>query len=137
MPPHPLTNFEIEKCYQNEPNFNKFFMFIQEINGVYSRNKLPKIKDGAYVISLDEYKSTGTQWIVLYVNGNNIMHFDSSTVEHTFKEIYRYTRNKNGISNICRIQTFNSIIFACFCIGFIDFILKGVSLLDSANLFFS
>ena len=61
MPPHPLTNFEIEKCYQNEPNFNKFFMFIQEINGVYSRNKLPKIKDGAYVISLDEYKSTGTQ----------------------------------------------------------------------------
>ena len=50
-------------------------------------NKLPKIKDGGYVINLDEYKSTGTQWIALYVNGNNIMHFDSSAVEHTFKEI--------------------------------------------------
>ena len=43
MRPHPLTNFEIQKYYQNEPKFD----------GVYSRNNLPKIKDGAYVISLD------------------------------------------------------------------------------------
>ena len=47
MLPHPLTNFEIQKHYQNEPKFN----------GVYSRNNLPKIKDGAYVINLDEFKS--------------------------------------------------------------------------------
>ena len=53
MPPHPLTNFEIKKYYQNEPKFN----------GVYSRNSLPKIKDGAYVIRLDEYKSIGTHSI--------------------------------------------------------------------------
>ena len=46
IPPHPLTNFEIQKYYQNEPRFN----------GVFSRNNLPKnIKDGAYVINLDEY----------------------------------------------------------------------------------
>ena len=50
MPSHPLTNFEIQKYYQNEPKFN----------GVYSRNNLPKIKDGAYVINLDEFKSIGT-----------------------------------------------------------------------------
>ena len=42
---HPLTNFEIQKYYQNEPR----------LNGVYSRDNLPKIKDGAYVINLDEY----------------------------------------------------------------------------------
>ena len=43
MPPHRLTNFEIQK-YQNEPKFN----------GVFSRDNLPnKIKDGAYVINLD------------------------------------------------------------------------------------
>ena len=47
MLPHPLTNFEIQKYYQNKPKFN----------GVYSRNNLPKIKDGVYVINLDEYKS--------------------------------------------------------------------------------
>ena len=32
MPPHPLTNFEIQKYYKNEPRFN----------GVFSRNNLPK-----------------------------------------------------------------------------------------------
>ena len=54
MPPHPLTNFEIQKYYQNELRFN----------GIYSRNQLlNKIKDGAYVINLDEYKDTGTYWI--------------------------------------------------------------------------
>ena len=56
MQPYPLTNFEIEKYYQNEPRFN----------GVYSRNNLPeKIKDGAYVMNLDEYADVGTHWIAL------------------------------------------------------------------------
>ena len=51
MPPHPLTSFEIQKCYKNEPGFN----------GVSSRNNLPKkIKNGAYVINLDEYADVGT-----------------------------------------------------------------------------
>ena len=67
MPPHPLTNFEIQKFYQNEPTFND----------VYSINNLPKIKDGAYVINLDEFKSIETHWIALHVNGNDIMDFDS------------------------------------------------------------
>ena len=48
MPPHPLTSFEIQKYYQNEPRFNC----------VSSRNNLPnKIKDGAYVINLDEMQT--------------------------------------------------------------------------------
>ena len=46
MPLQPLTNFEIQNYYKNKPYFN----------GVYSRNYLPKIRDGAYVINLDEYK---------------------------------------------------------------------------------
>ena len=58
MPPHPLIKFEIQKYYQNEPKFN----------GVYSRNNLPKIIDGAVVIILDGYKSIGTHWITLHVN---------------------------------------------------------------------
>ena len=75
MSPHSLTNFKIQK-YQNKP----------QINGVYSRNNLPKIKDGAYVINLDEYKSIGTHWIALYENGNNIIYFDHFGVEHIPKE---------------------------------------------------
>ena len=58
MPPHPLTNFEIQKYCQKEPKFN----------GAFSRNNLPKIKDGAYV---DEYESIGTHWLALYVDDNN------------------------------------------------------------------
>ena len=56
-------------------------------NGVYSRNNLPKIKDGAYAINPDEFKSTGTHWIGLYVNAENITYFDSFRVEHIPKEI--------------------------------------------------
>ena len=43
--PHPLNNFDIQKYYQNEP----------KLNGVYSRDNLPKINDGTYVINLDEH----------------------------------------------------------------------------------
>ena len=71
MPPHPLMTFEIQKYYQNEPKFN----------GVYSRNYLLKKKDGAYVISLNEYESIGTHWIALDMNGNNIIYFDSFGVD--------------------------------------------------------
>ena len=62
MPPHPSTNFEIQK-YHNQPRFN----------GVYSRDNLPNIKDGAYVINLDEYSNIGTHWIALYVLNNMLV----------------------------------------------------------------
>ena len=106
MSPHPLTNFEIQKHYQNEPTFN----------GVCWRNNLPKIKDGAYVKNLDEYESIGTHWIALYVNGNSrktsydAIYFDSFGVEHIPKEIKKFIGNKNIITNICRIQAYNLIM---------------------------
>ena len=56
MLPHPLTNLEIQKYYESETRFV----------GVYSRDNLPdKIKDGAYVINLDEYADIDTHWIAL------------------------------------------------------------------------
>ena len=105
MPPRPLTNLGTQKYYQNEPKFN----------GVYSINNLPKIKDGVYVINLDEYESIGTHWIALYVNGNNrrasfvSIHFDSLGFEHIPKEIKKFKGNKNVITNIYRIQAYDSI----------------------------
>ena len=85
MPPHPLTNFEIQKYYENELKFN----------GVYSRNNLSKIKDGAYIINLDEYESVGTHWIALYVNTKTVTYFDSFGGEHIPKEIKKFIGNKN------------------------------------------
>ena len=77
MPAHPLTNFEIQKYYKNEPRFND----------LYSRDNLPKTKNGACVINLDEYADVGTHWIALYVKNNEITYFDSFGVEHVPKEI--------------------------------------------------
>ena len=126
IPPDPLTNFEIQKYYQNEPRFN----------GLYSRGNLPdKIKDGAYVINLDEYSDFGTHWIVLYVNTKTVTYFDSFGVEEIPKEIKKFINNKNIIVNIFRIQAYDSIMFAYFCIGFIDFMFKGNNLTDFTNLF--
>ena len=68
MPPHPLTYFEVQNHYQNEPKFN----------GVYSRNNLPdKIKNRTYLINLDEYSDIGTHWIALYSLNSNVTYFDS------------------------------------------------------------
>ena len=92
MLPHPLTNFEVQRCYQNEPRFN----------GVFSRNNLPRTKkDGAYAINLEEYADVGlTHWIALFCNGNEIVYFDSFGVEHVPEEIKEFVGTKNIIANI-------------------------------------
>ena len=114
MPPHPLSNFEIQTCYQNEPRFN----------GVYSRDNLPRIKDGTYVINLDEYSDIGIHWVAFYVNNNNnsnnnsnnnnnnnsVTYFDFFGVEHIPKEIKEFLDSSLSITtNIFRIKAYDSI----------------------------
>ena len=143
LPFHPLTNIQINEYYKNEPRFN----------GVYSRNNLPnKIKKGAYVINLDEYKNTGTHWVSLFVKTNEAIYFDSFGIEHIPKEINKFIRSKelghavrsdmtksNPIahikSNIFRMQAYDSIMCGYFCIEFINYMLKSKTLLDYTNLF--
>ena len=45
-------------------------------------------------VNLDEFKSIGTHWIPLYVNGNNTTYFDSFGVEHIPKEIKKFRGKK-------------------------------------------
>ena len=148
LTPHPLTNFEIQEYYQNKPRFN----------GVFSRDNLPNnnnnnnnsnnnsnnnnnnnnndnIKNGAYVINLNEYRDIGTHWIALYVNNKTIIYFDSFGVEHIPKEIMKFIDNKNIITNIFRIQAYDSIMCGYFCIGFTNFMFNGNSLTDYTSLF--
>ena len=123
---HSLINFEIKSYYQNEPRFN----------GVYSRDNFPdKIKDGAYVVNLDEYSDIGTHWIALYANNKTVIYFDSFGVEHIPKEIKKFINNKNIITNIFRIQTYDSVMCGYFCIGLIDFMLKSKNLTNFTNIF--
>ena len=86
IPPHHLRNFEIQKYYKAESIFN----------GAFSRkNLLKEIKDGAYVINLDEYANVGIHWIALFCNRNEIVYFDSFGVEHIPEEIRKIIGNKN------------------------------------------
>ena len=135
LPFHPLTNIEVREYYSNEPKFN----------GVYSRDNLPKItKKGAYVINLDEYENTGTHWIALFIKTNEVIHFDSFGIEHIPKEVNKFIRskelgsavgnNKKIKANIFGIQAYDSIMCGYFCIEFINYMLKGKTLLDYTNL---
>ena len=85
MPRHSLTNFEIQKYYQNEPYFN----------GVYSRNKLPKIKDGTYVVNPIEFKSIENHWITLDVNAKNLTYSGSKIISFSI-QIYFLLININN-----------------------------------------
>ena len=69
------------------------------------------------------------------MNANNIVHFDCFGGKHIPKEIKKFIGNKNIITNNYRIQAYDPIICGHFCIGFIDFILEGKSLLVYTNLF--
>ena len=135
IPPHPLTNFEIQAYYQNEPRFN----------GVFSRDNFPEqsftdeIKNGAYVINLDEHHDIGTHWTALYVNNKSATYFDYFGDEHIPKEIKKFIkgtiRNKNIIANTFRIQAYDSVICGYFRMGFIDFMFNCNNLTDFTNLF--
>ena len=124
MPPQRLTDFEIQKYYQNKPKFS----------GVYSSNNLSKIKDKAYLIDFDEYESKGAHWIALYVKAKNVTNPDSFGIEHIPKKL-KIIGNKNIITNMYRIQGHDSIICGYFCIGFIDLMLEGKILLEYTYLF--
>ena len=101
MLPHPLTNFEIKWYYNNEQRFN----------GVFSRDNLPKtMKDGDYVINLDEYADVGTRWIALFCNRSEMICFDSFGVKHAPEEIKEFLGNKNIIAIIFREQANNLVM---------------------------
>ena len=126
IPSHPLTNFKIKKYYRNELRFN----------GVYSRDNWPKIiKDGAYLIKLDEYGHVGTHWIALYVEDIETIYFDIFGVEYVPKEIKKFIGDKSRKTNIFRIQADNAIMSGYFYIEFIDFMFAGKTLIDYTSLF--
>ena len=93
------------------------------------------MKNGVNLINFDEYSDIGTHWIALYALNNNVTYFDSFDVEHIPKEIKIFIDNSIVVTNIFRIQAYDSVMFEYFCIGFIDFMLAGKTLTDFTNLF--
>ena len=90
---------EITNCFNYEYNFNGFF----------SRNNLPRIKDGAYIINFDDKKIKGTHWVSLFINRNTTVYFDSFGIENSPQENLNKTKDKSIIHNIFRTQDNESI----------------------------
>ena len=96
-----------------------------------------------YVINLDEYENTGTHWVALFVKPKYAVYFDSFGIEHIPKEINKFINNDTTKlsaiarikSNTFRIQAYDSIMCGYFYIEFINYMLKGKTLLDYTNLF--
>ena len=129
-PFHSLTSFEIQEYFKDEKRFN----------GVYSRNNLPKLKNGVYVINLDHSKNMGTDRVVIFVKEDEVIYFDSFGAEYTPKEIMEKIEhsslgNKNIKTSIFRIQDYNSIMCGYFCILFIEYMLNNKTLTDFTNFF--
>ena len=115
---------ETQTYYQNDLRFN----------GIYSRYDLPRIKDEAHIINLDEYSDIGTHWVSLYVGEaspkhlggvNDVTYFNYFGVEiRTFIDhpSSSASHNKNIKTNIFRIQAYDSVMCGYFCIGCIGVI---------------
>ena len=97
MPSHHLTNFEIQKYYQNE----------SKVDGVYSRNNLSKIKDGTYITNPDECESRESHQIALYVNAENVTYFDGFGVKHIPQNLENSLEIKNIKASIYKKQAYD------------------------------
>ena len=80
----------------------------------------------------------------MYLNNNDVTHFDSFGVENIPKEINTFINRSLSIvlrpplrvtTNIFRIQAYDSIMRGNFCVGFIDFMLAGKTLTEFTNIF--
>ena len=76
----------------------------------------------------------GTHWNPSYVN-DHVTCFDSFGVENIPKEIRKFIAHKNIIRIIYRILAYYSIMCGYLGIGFIDFMVRGKSLLEYRTLF--
>ena len=71
----------------------------------------------------------------MFVKTNEVIYFDSFGMEYILKEINKFIGNKEIKANIFRTQAYDSIMCGYFCIEFINYMLKGKTLLDYTNLF--
>ena len=77
-----IKTFSSALSIKNIENTN-YLNYEPKFNGVFSRNSLPRIKERAYVINLDDKKkSKGTHWVSLFIDRNTAVYFDSFGIEH-------------------------------------------------------
>ena len=134
MPPHPLTNFEIKKYYQNDPRFNGVYSTENPPKRTSTESNLVEIKDEAYIINLDSYSDIGAHCIAFYIQNNDVTYFDSFGEEYIPKETKTCITNKNIKTKIFRTKAYDLIMCRYFFgIRFINFMLAGKTLTEFTN----
>ena len=92
------------------------------------------MKDGAYVINLDDKNSKWTHWFSLLIDENTAAYFDSFGIEYIPQEVLNKIKDTSITHKIFRIQDNESIMCEFYCIAFIEYMLAGKTLLDYINL---
>ena len=121
---HPFSNIKITEYFSCKPKFNSGF----------SRNNLSRLKDGAYVINLNDNKSKGTNWVSLFIDRNTVIYFNSLELNIFLKKNFKKSK-KNQLLTIYLEYKNESTICRFYYIAFIKYILAGKTLLDYTNLF--
>ena len=87
-----------------------YFNYKARFKVAFSRDNLPRIKDGAYVINFDDKQSKGTHWVSLFINKNTAVYFDSIGIEYIPQEVSSKIKDKSLARNILRIQSDNCYV---------------------------
>ena len=93
------------------------------------------MKDVAYVINIDDKRSTGTHWVSLFVDRNTAVYFDSFGIEYIPQEVLNKIRDRSITHNIFRIQDDDPTMCPFYCISFMEDVLSGKAVLCYTNLF--
>ena len=95
------------------------------------------MKYGGYVTNTDDKKNKGTYWVLLFIDRNTAVHFDSFRKENIPQEVLSKIKDKSMTHKIFRIQDDDSVMYGLYCIAFIEYMIAGKTLLDYTNLLFS
>ena len=93
-----------------------------------------EIKDGAYVINIDDKNSKGIHWVSLFIDKKTAVYFDSFRMESILLEVLNKIRDTSITYSLFRVQDNESIVCGFYCIAFIEYMLPGKTLLDYTNL---
>ena len=55
---------------------------------IFSRDSIPTIKVGAYVINLDDKQSKRTRWLSLFIDRNTVVYWNFFGAEYNPQEVF-------------------------------------------------
>ena len=94
-----------------------------------------RIKDGTYLINIDETNSKGIHWVSLFIDKNLAVYSDSFEIEYIPQKILNKIKDKSITHNIFRIQDNESVMCGFYYIAFIEYMFAGKTLLEYTDLF--